>query len=404
VLPGSTVADASPETLMKTHGAFTISLAAMLAGLSTRGCSEAGNGNAPESSIAPTRPGGSSDGEGNGSGERDAGALDGDAAAHTMEAGADAALPPPVPYANPVLDADFPDPTVIRGADKKLYAFATGGLIQRAKSVDLVHWQKIGDAMASKPSWANMKNFFWAPHVVEHGGTFYLYFAAEQNAGSGSMCIGVATATAPDATFADVGAPIVCGPGFANIDAMVYDDPNTGKALLYWGSAFESIRVQELAPDRIHLAPGSQPQALLVPSAYAYERLIEAPWLHPHGGKFYLFSSGDDCCGAPGRAPHYAVMVARALSPTGPYEDLAPSIGAPDNTILVANAAWTAPGHNAIIVDDAGDDWMIYHAVASASPGARRMLIDKISYASGWPTIAGHSPSQGMQTGPVFRQ
>ncbi len=246
-----------------------------------------------------------------------------------------------------MLGSDFADPAVIRGTDRKLYAFATGGLIQRARSADLVHWQVMGNALAAKPTWASAKNNFWAPHVVQHGATFYLYFSAEQNAGSGSFCIGVATAPAADAPFTDVGAPIVCGASFANIDPMAYDDPTTGKPMLYWGSAFESIRVQELAADRVHLAPGSQPRAMLVPSTYAYERLIEAAWLHPHGSWYYLFSSGDDCCGGPAGPPHYAVMVARSKSPTGPFEDLAAVTGAGDNTILVGGPRFYAPGHNA---------------------------------------------------------
>jgi arabinan endo-1,5-alpha-L-arabinosidase len=315
---------------------------------------------------------------------------------------ADAALPPPVPYTNPVLNLDFADPSVVRGADRKLYAFATGGLLQRARSSDLVHWQSIGNALAAKPSWASAKNKFWAPHVTVHGGTYYLYFSAEQNAGTDSFCIGVATAPAPDAPFVDVGAPIVCGPSFVNIDPMVYDDPN-GTPLLYWGSGFQPIRVQQLAADRVHLAPGSQPKNLLVTSPLPYERLLEGAWLHPHGGYFYLFNSGDDCCGSATASPHYAVMVSRAKSPTGPYEDFGVVTGAPDNTILVANARWLGPGHNAVIVDDAGTEWMVYHAFDNQNPGARFMLIDRITYVNGWPSIAGRTPSQGVQVGPVFR-
>ncbi len=312
-------------------------------------------------------------------------------------------LPPPVPYTNPVLAVDFADPAVIRGADRKLYAFATGGLIQRARSTDLVHWEHIGNALAAKPTWASMKNAFWAPHVYEHGGKFYLYFSAEQNAGSGSFCIGVATAPAADAPFTDVGQPIVCGPSFANIDPMVYDDPATGKPMLYWGSAFQAIRVQELASDRIRLQPGSQPIALLVPSAYAYERLIEAAWVHPRAGYFYLFSSGDDCCGGPAGPPHYAVMVARSKSATGPFEDYAVVTGSADNTILVGSARFHAPGHNAVIKDDAGTDWMVYHSPDRKTPGPRVMLIDPIKYENGWPAIQGRTPSEGLQAnGPVF--
>ena len=40
----------------------------------------------------------------------------------------------------------------------------------------------------------------------------------------------------------------------------------TGKHLLYWGSGFQPIKVQELAEDRISFAPGSQPVDLVWPN------------------------------------------------------------------------------------------------------------------------------------------
>jgi arabinan endo-1,5-alpha-L-arabinosidase len=325
-----------------------------------------------------------------------------------METAADTAVvdtdvPPPATYQNPVLETDFADPAVIRAADRTFYAFATGGLIQRARSKDLVHWTHLGNSLAAKPSWASAKNAFWAPHVSAHDGTYYLYFSAEQNAGTGSFCIGVATAKGPEEPFVDVGAPIVCGASFVNIDPMAYDDPATGKRWLYWGSGFQPIRVQELAADRVHLAPGSAPTNLLVTSSYEYERLIEAAWLHKHGEWNYLFYSGDDCCGGPGGPPHYAVLIARSKSPTGPYEDYAPSTGRKDNTILVSNDRWLAPGHNAIVTDDAGEDWMVYHSFDRKKPGARVMLIDRITYDAGWPSIAGRSPSEATLPAPVIK-
>ena len=51
--------------------------------------------------------------------------------------------------------------------------------------------------------------------------------------------------------------------GFVNIDPMSFDDPATGKRLLYWGSGFGPIKVRELAPDRISFAPGSAAMPLV---------------------------------------------------------------------------------------------------------------------------------------------
>jgi arabinan endo-1,5-alpha-L-arabinosidase len=330
--------------------------------------------------------------DGGGSNVAEAGGDAGDASDAAV-----AKAPSAVPYTNPVLNRDFPDPAAIRAADGAFHAFATGGLLQHATSKDLVHWTMTTEALGQKPSWANQKNNFWAPDVIERDGTFYLYFGAEQNTGTGSYCVGVATSTSLDVPFTDVGTPIVCSDNFEAIDPKAYDDPS-GKKLLYWGSASDPIHVRELAPSRTEFAVGSSTQDVISSSKLPYETLVEGAWLHARDGYAYLFYSGDNCCGD---NAHYAVMVARATNALGPFLPLT-TTSVSDNTILVANDTWNAPGHNAIVTDDMGDDWMLYHAIDRAAPAGRKLLLDKITYVNGWPTIAGKSPSTTEQSGPML--
>jgi arabinan endo-1,5-alpha-L-arabinosidase len=96
----------------------------------------------------------------------------------------------------------------------------------------------------------------------------------------------------------------------------------------------------------------------------------------------------------------YAVMVARATSLLGPYERH-------DGPILQANERWLAPGPNAVVADGAGTDWIVYHAVDARQkfmPGSkdlrRCLMIDRLTWADGWPKIEGGSPSQAAQIAP----
>jgi arabinan endo-1,5-alpha-L-arabinosidase len=323
-------------------------------------------------------------------------------------------------YENPVLDSDFPDPAVLRAADGFYYVYGTqseydGRMlnIQIARSRDLVRWERLGDALPVKPSWASRTQDFWAPHVVEHGGRFYLYYSAKPDAAltdaSRGLCLAVATADRPEGPFTDTGRPLQCGEGFVNIDPMAFDDPATGRRLLYWGSGFRPIKVQELAPDRISFAPGSRPIDL-VPAVSSddpanYRRLVEGAWVVRHGAYYYLFFSGDNCCGA---NAHYAVMVARSRNATGPFETLA-GPGAPGGVILARRGTWVAPGHNSVIADSRGDHWLLYHAVDSRRPRTspaneintrRVMLLDRISWRDGWPRIEGNGPSSDARAAP----
>ncbi|WP_262892655.1 family 43 glycosylhydrolase [Hymenobacter qilianensis] len=171
---------------------------------------------------------------------------------------------PPSTYTNPILNEDFPDPTIIRAADGYYYAYGTQTKwrkqliinIQVARSHNLIDWELLGDALPQKPTWADTTQKLWAPHVSEHDGLYYLYFSALPNgATKEDLCLAVAVAEAPAGPFVDIGQPLLCGKSFINIDPMSFDDPATGKRLLYWGSGFGPIKVRELAPDRVSFAP-----------------------------------------------------------------------------------------------------------------------------------------------------
>jgi len=324
----------------------------------------------------------------------------------------------PTSYTNPVLDADFPDPAVIKAPDGYYYAYATQTKvgdkwvnIQLARSADLVTWQQVGDALPAKPGWASKTQDFWAPHVARHGDTYYMYYSAKPDAAltddKRGLCLAVATAGGPLGPFVDMGKPLLCGETFVNIDPMSFDDPATGKRLLYWGSGFQPIKVRELGADRLSFAPGSAPTDLVHPvknDPAHYQELIEGAWVIPRNGWYYMFYSGNNCCG---KNAHYAVLVARSRNATGPFQTLAPN-----PVILEQRGIWVAPGHNSIITDLGGQDWMVYHAADARRPRTlpsdeintrRLMLIDRIVWREGWPRIEANGPSSEPHRAPKVR-
>jgi arabinan endo-1,5-alpha-L-arabinosidase len=322
-------------------------------------------------------------------------------------------------YQNPVLDADFPDPSIVLAPDGYYYAYGTqtkraGAVLnfQVARSQNLVDWEHLGEALPDKPTWAASSQRFWAPDVSRHAdGRYLLYYSAQPNDPAATLCLGVAVAEHPAGPFVDSGQPLLAGGvGFQNIDPMRFVEPETGRQLLFWGSGFGPLRVRELAADGLSFAPGSVAEVVVLPrpaGQAAYGHLIEGSWVHYRAGWYYLFYSGDNCCGPDAR---YAVLVARARQAAGPYETLAQATGT-DGTILTENAYWQAPGHNCLVTDAAGQDWLFYHAIDRRQPtfdalndeqgySRRVLLLDKVHYdVAGWPHVG--TPSIETQQAPV---
>ena len=159
---------------------------------------------------------------------------------------------------------------------------------------------------------------------------------------------------------------------------------------------------------RGHGSNPAEPIDLIPPKpGPGYQRLVEGAWVVRRDGWYYLFYSGDNCCGD---KAHYAVMVARSRSATGPFRSLGEVRRRPESTILVRSERWNAPGHNSIVTDAAGRDWTFYHAIDPAKPtndeagGDRRvMLMDRVTYRDGWPVIGGGVPTTGRRPGPRAR-
>jgi arabinan endo-1,5-alpha-L-arabinosidase len=298
-------------------------------------------------------------------------------------------------FKNPVFAHDFPDPSIVRAPDGSFYAYSTQSLYEEKllntpilRSPDLVNWQLVGDAFPERPRW--VIDDMWAPHIMLHEGTYFLYFAARRY-GTGRMAIGVATSSSPTGPFKEKGAPIVTGQRFYAIDPMAYA-ASDGRRYLYWGSDGSPIYGQELARDGLSVV-GPRHDLLLPSDKVEYESLIEGAWMLRHGQTYYLMYSGDDCCSDDAR---YAVGVARGPSPLGPFTKFK------GNPILAANGTAWAPGHNATLRDGAGQDWIVYHARVRGDPtDLRYLFIDRIEWKDGWPQVnGGKGPGSTPQPAP----
>jgi beta-xylosidase len=294
-------------------------------------------------------------------------------------------------FQNPVLRNDFPDPDVL-STTNGYYAYATNGSgrnIQVAHSTDLVHWQLLPDALPAPGPWAKLGGgYVWAPEVIKIAERYVMYYTARDKA-SNKQCVGVATSNKPDSQFKDPNDhPLVCHPDEGgDIDPDPFRDGD--KLYLYFKNDGNCcgrttyLYVQELAPDGLSLV-GAPTQ--LVSNDKLWEgRVVEAPTMWKHEGKYYLFFSGNDYAGPP-----YAVGYANCQSPTGPCED------APENPILASKMDQPplviGPGHQAIVQVD-GQTWIVYHAweVTSAGlRGSRRfMWIDRLDWKDGKPDVLG---------------
>ena len=185
-------------------------------------------------------------------------------------------------------------------------------------------------------------------------------------------------------------------------------DPNlaidkSGQTWLALGSFWSGIKLVKIDrktgkpgkpaaddPTRYALATRAKPPnaAPATPNLPADWESVEAPFIVPHAGYYYLFVSWDLCC--KGAQSTYRTMVGRAKKITGPYLDKtgkAMSDGG-GSEVLVGNDTWVGPGGESVLPGKGNDpDIIVYHAY-DAVTGRPALQISPLAWKQGWPVAA----------------
>lgn len=300
-------------------------------------------------------------------------------------------------YRNPVVPYSLPDPSVIRADDGYFYLYATEDIrnlpIHRSK--DLVHWEQVATAFTddSRPDFEPGAGI-WAPDINRIGDRYVLYYSLSVWGGEWTCGIGCATSDCPKGPFKDEGMMLRSNQiGVQNsIDPFYIEEG--GKKYLFWGS-FRGIYGVRLTDDGLRVAEGEKPRRI---AGTAYE----GTYIHKRGGYYYLFASTGTCC--EGLKSTYTTVVGRSKSLFGPYVDKAgrPMLDNHHEILVGKNAAFVGTGHNSeIVTDEAGRDWFFYHAVDTERPEGRVLMLDRVDWVEGWPSVAGRTPSLEAEA-PVF--
>ena len=292
-------------------------------------------------------------------------------------------------FTNPVYNDNFPDPHIILVEDI-YYAYSTNDYpsnIPALKSMDLVHWESIGDVLPALPKWAVLEwQYAWAPGVIQIEDTFVMYYTARDKEAD-LQCIGRAISNSPEGTFVDDSqTPFICQTDLGgSIDPFPFRDDD-GKLYLLWKNDGNCcgeevwLWVQELSPDGLTLI--GEPIQLLRRDQ-AWERpLIENPAMVEQNDTYFLFYSANMW-----DTHQYSIGYAVCETVLGPCEK---PLSGPwldyENPVM-------GPGGQSFFTDEEGNLWMAYHAWTGANVGntlgQRSLRLDLVTFEGDTPVTNG---------------
>jgi beta-xylosidase len=284
-------------------------------------------------------------------------------------------------YANPVLDADWPDPDAIRvGDDYWMIAssFNRAPGLPVLHSRDLVSWTLVGHALREVPPVEHYRiprhgSGVWAPSIRHHDGRFWIVYPDPDHG------IFVLTAEDPAGVWSE---PWVLLPGRGLIDPCPLWDGDGRCYLVHgWAKSRAGIKnrltVREVSPtlDRV-IGPA---RTVIDGDQLPGYTTLEGPKFYKRDGYYWIFAP------AGGVATGWQ-SVFRAPTPYGPYED----------RVVLAQGSTPVNGpHQGAWVDTPeGEDWFLHFS--DRGPVGRVVHLQPMRWEDGWPVL-------GDQGQPVLR-
>ncbi len=247
------------------------------------------------------------------------------------------------------------DPSIYVDIDGNYYLYGTGSSADQGfyvyRSKDMKSWQGPvgalnGFCLTGATSFGTAG--FWAPQVLKRGDTYYIFYTANEQ-------IAVAKSSSPVGPFTQDEKKTIATPGKA-IDPFVFFD-HDGKAYLY------HVRLQE--GNRIYVAEMTddlsaikeETATVCIHATEPWENTAHASWSVTEGptvvriaNTYYMLYSANDF-----RNIDYAVGVATATSPYGPWKKSAQSV------VNRANIGHYGTGHGDLFKDVEGKWNYVFH-------------------------------------------
>jgi arabinan endo-1,5-alpha-L-arabinosidase len=289
-----------------------------------------------------------------------------------------------------VIDDPVHDPTLFEDRGT-YYVFSTGILnpedpggifARRSRGTLAGPWESLGEVPLPEWTLDYNVNHLWAPHVVQRGPWFYLYYSAS-SFGVNRSAIGVARTRTPGDldSWEDLG-PVLTSDASVNynaIDPMVFED--RGQWWIAFGSFWDGIKLQRLAS---MTEPVGEIYSLARRAPDVQFNPIENAQIFRKGRYYYLLTSWDFCCR--GTDSTYKVAVGRSRSVTGPYVDRdgVPLTEGGGTVILSSRGNQIGPGA-ADVLWEFGRYYIVHHYYDGDANGVIRMQIREVEWEDGWP-------------------
>ncbi len=275
-------------------------------------------------------------------------------------------------YINPIIDADYSDPDVVRvGDDYYMTASSFSDIpgLPVLHSKDLVNWTIIGHAIAEMPDYAKFKtpnhgNAVWAPSIRYHNGEFFIYY------GDPDLGIFMTKTKNPAGPWEPL---TLVHKAKGIIDCCPFWDED-GKAYLPHGYAGSRAGVKSII-GMIEMTPDGKStigQDRIIYDGHLDNETIEGAKMYKRGDWYYIFSPA-------GGVPTGWQEVLRSKNPWGPYETR--------NVLEQGDTAINGPHQGAWIdTPDGKEDWFIHFQ--DKGPYGRVVNLEPMKWLeNGWPVL-----------------
>jgi len=283
-------------------------------------------------------------------------------------------------YRNPVLNADYSDPDVIRvGDDYYLVSSSFEDVpgLPVLHSKDLVNWTILSHALERQPPFEHFSvprhgDGAWAPAIRYHDGRFYIYYPDPD--------FGIYVITSKHA-----GGPwsaprmVLAGRGLIDPCPLWDEDGKVYLVHAFAGSraGIKSVLViNRMNPDGTQVIGNGQ----LVYDGHDLDPTIEGPKLYKRHGYYYIFAP------AGGVSTGWQVVL-RSRNIFGPYQRKV--------VLSQGTTSINGPHQGAWVTTQRGQDWFLHFQDRGVS--GRVVLLEPMRWVNDWPLIGsvkGNGPGE----------